>query len=418
MNEKLVRSLKKNPVKYAHLIGLDLLTDIHNEWIREMAFSHEDKTLLGHRGSYKTTCLSVAIALIMVLMPDKSIIFTRKTDDDVIEIIRQVDKILRTEVFIYIVRELYGIDLAVMSSAFRISTNLYVSASGTPQLLGLGIGASLTGKHADIIFTDDIVNVRDRASRAERERTKLQYQELQNIKNRDGRIFNTGTPWHKDDAISMMPNVQRYDCYSTGLISKEKLSELRQSMSSSLFAANYELKHIADKDALFTDPTYISDAKEIYGGIGHVDAAYGGGDYTAWTGAKKTDDGYVMIGKLWHKHVDECIAEIKWLHKHYRLGSISCEKNADKGYLANKLRDEGMYVRSYNEHTNKFIKISSHLKPAWRNIKWLEDTDPEYMNQVLDFTEYAENDDAPDSAACVIREYDKRVTYHGFKGGI
>lgn len=56
----------------------------------------------------------------------------------------------------------------------------------------MGIYASLTGKHADIVITDDIVNIKDRVSRAEREKTKLQYQELQNVKNRGGRFINTG----------------------------------------------------------------------------------------------------------------------------------------------------------------------------------------------------------------------------------
>ena len=56
-----------------------------------------------------------------------------------------------------------------------------------------------------------------RLSQAERERTKLAYMELQNIKNRGGRFINTGTPWHKDDAFSIMPKPKRFDCYSTGI---------------------------------------------------------------------------------------------------------------------------------------------------------------------------------------------------------
>lgn len=36
MNEALVKSLKEEPVKYARLLGFDLLTDLHNEWIKDM----------------------------------------------------------------------------------------------------------------------------------------------------------------------------------------------------------------------------------------------------------------------------------------------------------------------------------------------------------------------------------------------
>ena len=44
-------------------------------------------------------------------------------------------------------------------------------------------------------------------------------------------------------------------------------------MSDSLFAANYELKHIADADAMFKEPRFTDDEELIYGGIGHIDAA-------------------------------------------------------------------------------------------------------------------------------------------------
>ena len=54
---------------------------------------------------------------------------------------------------------------------------------------------------------------------------------------------------------------------------------------------------------------------------------------------------------------------------------------------------------------NKYIKISSYLKAYWNKIEWLEDTDPDYMNEILDYTENAEHDDSPDSAASMIRKF-------------
>lgn len=41
-----------------------------------------------------------------------------------------------------------------------------MSPRGTSQLLGVGTSGSLTGKHYDYIFTDDIVNLKDRISPA------------------------------------------------------------------------------------------------------------------------------------------------------------------------------------------------------------------------------------------------------------
>jgi len=394
-----------HPVQFGIESGFEDLEDIHNEWIKSFLFSEEDETLLAHRGSYKTTCLSIAIAILLVMFPNQTIIFMRKTDTDVMEIVLQVQKLLQSDIFQAFSEALWGKSVTLLkATTTEIDTNLKESNKGTSQLLALGIGASITGKHADIVITDDIVNLKDRVSRAERERTKTQYQELQNVKNRGGRFINTGTPWHKEDAISKMPNVRRYDCYETGLISKEQLEHLRQAMIPSLFAANYELKHIADKDAMFSAPTYIADVSKIANGTAHIDAAYGGSDSTVYT-AKKDN---VMFGKKWDKHVDDCLNEIELIHKELKLGTIHVENNGDKGYLAKEIKKRGIPVKEYHESQNKFIKIATYLRAEWSNIQWLDTTDPDYMAQVLDYTENAEHDDAPDSAASLIRQTTKR----------
>ena len=49
------------------------------------------------------------------------------------------------------------------------------------------------------------------------------------------------------------------------------------------------------------------------------------------------------------------------------------------------------------------IKIETYLREAWGRIVFLEGTDREYLDQILDYTEYAEHDDAPDSAATMCR---------------
>ena len=394
-----------NPVIIGHNLGFTLLTDLHNNWIKEMLFAEQDKTLLAHRGSYKTTCLSIAFTLIIIIYPNKNIIFTRKTDDDVKEIIRQVVKMLNTNLIKYFVEKLYNKKLVLIEvNAFSITTNLTTAAKGTSQLLGLGIKTSLTGKHADLVFTDDIVNVKDRVSKAERDLIKLQYQELQNIKNRGGRIFNTGTKWHKEDAIEkLMPNKEIFDCYTSNLLSKEDIEKLRGGMSTSLFAANYELKHIADADAIFKRPYYTNTVESIYNGIAHIDTAFGGADGTAFTILKNDGDNLVMFGKRWDKHVDDVLDQILNYIKIYRAGTVYIEDNADKGYLFKEIRKQGQPARKYHESMNKYIKITTYLKKWWDNIEWLEDTDSEYMLEILDFTENAEHDDSPDSAASIIR---------------
>lgn len=412
--------LKKQPYKIGHFVGFKDLTELHNRWLRSFLYSKDDITLLAHRGSYKTTVLSLFLAIHAVIKPNETVDFFRKTDTDVTEVINQTAKILKTGVMGEIVKILYGTDLILeKETANEIHTNLCTSTKGASQILGLGITTSITGKHADIVVTDDIVNIKDRISKAEREKTKLQYMELQNVVNRGGRFINTGTPWHKEDAISLMPNVQKYDCYSTGLIDRTKLEQLRKSMSDSLFAANYEMKHIADADAMFTSPKFTDATRLIYGGLAHIDAAYGGEDSTAFTAFKRQSDGSLVgIGKRWEKHVDDCIPEIVQIHKRLRLGSVACEKNADKGYLAKEIKKVGLPPFLYSETTNKYIKISTYLRKEWANIKWLEETDPEYINEILDYTEFAEHDDSPDSAASLLRRMETKIRYNPVNGGL
>lgn len=411
--EQACRLLAERPVMVGVWCGFRDLTDLHNKWLRAMLFSKGDLTLQAHRGSYKTTVDSLALALLHIIHPDANMLFFRKTDTDTAEVMRQVGSILENGAVRELAKAMYGRELKLTKqSSGELNTTLRTSLRGASPIVGLGINTSITGKHGDIILTDDIVNVQDRTSKAERERTKRQYMELQNIRNKGGRFINTGTPWHKEDAFCLMPNVHKYSCYETGLLDKEAIKHLRQSMTDALFAANYELKHITDEHALFRDPRYTDNEAGIHDGRAHIDAAYGGEDYTAYTIVKQTGEGFIAFGKVWQRHVDQCLDEIEVLHKYYRAGSISCETNGDKGYLAKELRERGFIVNTYAEHMNKFVKIASHLRSAWANIEWIEATDPEYMIQILDYTETAEHDDAPDSAASIIRQYEKNPTIH------
>ena len=407
--QKAVEFLLDEPYKLGHMLGFTKLTELHNDWIKAMILGKEDETLQAHRGSYKTTCVSVALSLDIVLLPNMRTMFMRKTDNDIKEVVSQVKKILQSPHMRYFVQSIYGVDLKLTTStAGEISTNLTTDIRGTAQLVGLGMGGSLTGKHFDRIFTDDIVNVQDRISKAERDRTKLIYQELQNIKNRGGRIFNTGTPWHKDDAFSLMPNAKKYDCYSTNLMTAEQIAEVKQQMTASLFAANYELRHIASEDVIFDNPNINAEPHYIEQGECHIDAAYGGEDWTAFTICRKHDGKYYVLGKCWRKHIDDVQDEIIKLRQLYNAGKIHCETNGDKGYLAKALKAKGERVSSYHENMNKFLKITSYLKSEWKNVYFVAGTDKDYIDQICDYNENAEHDDCPDSLASMIRKLWKK----------
>lgn len=413
--------IKNNPVEIGIWSGYLDLTSLHNEWLKAMIFGTEDYTLQAHRLSYKTTCLSIAIALYCICFPSKNIMFYRKTDSDVREVLSQSAKVLKNPKVRYLAKAIWGCDLNISKlSSNAITTNLYTTPRGAEQVVGMGIYSSMTGKHCDLIITDDIVNLNDRLSKAERDRTKSAYQELQNIRNHDGRIFNAGTPWHRDDCFSIMPNIHRWDCYSTGIMSPALIEEKKRSLTHSLFSINYELKHIADDDVLFSEPIFFESTDELQciealrDGLCHIDASYGGEDSTAVTFMRKKDGKLYALGKLYHKHVDNCIVDILSLKKKYMIGKTFCEDNGDKGYLRKRLRDCGDSCVTYHESTNKYIKITTELYRDWANIRWLHDTDSEYLEEICDYNENAEHDDAPDSASSICRILYKRCNNENY----
>ena len=376
-----------------------------------MILGEGDWTLLAHRGSYKTTCLSLAIAALMVIRPAQTLLFLRKTDRDVEEVIRQVRQILTGGPMQALSARLWGGEPVRLTraTASELHTDARFGPKGAVQLRGQGIGGSLTGKHADLIFTDDIVNLEDRLSEAERVHTRQVWQELQNIRTPGGRILNTGTPWHPEDAISLMPAPERWDCRRTGLLTDAQLDGLRQRMEPSLFAANYELRHIPARGTLFTEPPrFTDDAERIRDGIAHLDASYGGSDGTALTLGRRTAEGWVLYGRLWRAHADTALEEIAAECARLRCGPLYLEVNGDRGYLAREIRARGLPVHPYTERMNKHIKIATYLRAAWPDALILRGTDPEWLNQILGYGPGAAHDDAPDSAASLIRAGERR----------
>ena len=133
--------LLNRPSDFAKMLGFNKLGSLHNRWIIDMVKGKEDKTLQSSRGTYKTTSVSIALALIVLLLPNKRTLFMRKTDGDVKEVIKQVQKILSDPHTQYIAQSIYGVNLRfINASATEVFTNLTNDAKGTPQLVGIGTG--------------------------------------------------------------------------------------------------------------------------------------------------------------------------------------------------------------------------------------------------------------------------------------
>ena len=166
---------------------------------------------------------------------------------------------------------------------------------------------------------------------------------------------------------------------------------------------------VASEGALFTTyPSYTDDATLLRDGIAHIDAAYGGEDYTAFTCGKRQGDKLFVYGKVWRKHVDLCLDTCIREANRLMCAPILTESNADKGYLAKEIIRRGYSARTYNESMNKYLKISTFLRKWWPNIVFLDGTDKAYISQIMAYSESSEHDDCPDSLSNLARYYDKR----------
>ena len=400
--------LIEEPYLYANLLGFDLITPFHNDWISKLAWRDEDYTLQAHRDSYKTTCLIVAVAMVMVLRPSETILLLRKESGSTIEFVRAVKRCLTHPITQEMAKLIYGHEIELLKETqTELHTNLFKNdGAKESQLVADGVRSfAITGKHFTRIYTDDIITLKDRISNAERIQTDNIYQELQNIRTKGGVILNTGTPWHKQDTFRLMPKPEVFTIYDTGLFDEEGILKKKQSMTASLFSANYELKHVADEDCLFPNPKY--EKYPYLDGIAHIDASYGGADTTALTIMCKHDGKLYAFGKVWPTHVQNHYNEILSLLQKYKAGTLYMERNADKGYLAKEFGQMWPNISTYSEHMNKHIKISTYLKSSWNDIYWTPETDPEYIEQIVDYQENQGHDDAPDSAACAVQRLEK-----------
>lgn len=403
------RDILKMPHIFGRYLGYDKLQPIHGEWIRDIWLSEEHVALQAHRKAYKTTAI-IVVGIIWYLLfnPEHRILIARKGKDDAASILGEIARHYKGEAMRTIYRLLYGITdfrLTVeRSDRITLPTKTKTTKEGSIEVCG--VDASVTGRHYERIHTDDIITIKDRISRAHREATKVFIRELDNIINFGGVISHTGTPWHKDDGWSLMPPPARYPLGTIQLpeLTDKVIAEIRSKTLPSLFAINYELRHVADEDAIFKDINLRAHPVGLEYSAAHLDAAYGGDNTTALTILGQQDDKLYLRGWCWHQSVEDVYGDIVEALRAAGMPILHVETNADKGMAAKELRRRGVMVNDYAEKENKHIKIVAHLYRNWARCFFHPDSDPDYLSQINEYRQGQDLDDAPDSAASLIRE--------------
>jgi len=409
--KKIYFSIRENPHFLGHYFGFTKLSQIHSDWIKYLFFTDGNKSIQAHRESYKTTSIIVGIILLFLINPDVTILLVRKTETLASEVLYMIQKILESEKCKKLFSLFYDFESLIGENWSKLKFDLSIKKKFFPDsnLTAVGCGASITGRHPDMIIVDDIITIEDRYSKAEREKTKNYIMELLNIVKDSGKILFTGTPWHQEDAWNIIekivPEIKKFSIYDTDIISQEKINLLRAGMSSSLFACNYELMHIRRETVFFPEPIYSEWNTNVHN-LAFLDPAYGGSNYTALSIGGIVNNEYIQVrGYIWKKNVSSLYQEIINLLNKFNVGTIVVESNADKGYCARDLyKLRGNHgVKPFTESINKHVRIENTVLKNWDRIRFANDIDRDYLSQVISYIEGEEPDDAPDSLSGLIR---------------
>jgi hypothetical protein len=420
--DDLLKSYVENPHLLGHYLGYTDLIPLHSEWIVDAWLNDDCYAMQAHRNSYKTTSILIvgAIWYLLFFDPNATILIIRKAEEDAKKVIQAIQKHFLSKEIKYITKQLYGIEDLKTSrwSALGFTTALKKTITPENTIDCKGLTGNITGSHYDFIFPDDIISRKDRIYPKEREYTIDVIRELKNIIKEDGKIFYSGTPWHKMDGWKVIERsdrpIKKYPIGTVsikGFLKKElnaKIAELKQGNTESLYTANYLLKHISDEARVFTDPVYVP-WREDFRPTAYLDPAYDGDSTTALSLLVEFENyhgdiDYCLRGYVWHESVIDVYDEIVDILKQYYAGIMYIETNADKGLSVRDLSKKHPLVEPVWEKENKDVKIVGYGKQHWTKIKVAEDCQEEYILQILDYQPKQKPNDAPDSLTSLMRQ--------------
>lgn len=410
IDKRLLHLIARYPHILGQLVGYENLNELHSKWIQYIWTPNTHRSLQAHRYSYKTSSITEIGALWYLLFnPNTTIGIFRKTFNQASQSIRNIGNMIRMDniaALFYIAHD-KCIPKTTMDRDDIKTWNFKKTMTREGNLNAYGMKSSVVGAHLNVGIFDDFVTIEDKISKAERKRTKILLEEnVNNVLDPNAIAGFVGTPWHKQDAWEQCPEPLKFDVYSTGILSEEDIMKKRKSTTNVTYAANYELRHVASDSAMFTSPSFDRWQYSTRSGIGHIDKAYSGSDTNALTFCEKKKDGrFQVLGKIFEGHIKDHKQSIKQLHSKYYIGTVHSERNDDKGFMSEQLSDLGIPTNTYHENMNKHIKIKNYLleNGFWELIDFDPDTDPEYINQIVDYVEGSEPDDAPDSLASLGR---------------
>lgn len=293
------------------------------------------------------------------------------------------------------------------------------------QITGYGCGIRGGKGFGGFLAIDDANKPADIYSDLLRQKVVRYFEEtlLSRLNGSDVPILNIQQRLHTQDLSAALIEKYNFETLKRPLLvdgvcqlpkqySKERIQELQT--NELMFLAQYQQEPTEWINDAFKGLQWAEDKETelIYNGISHIDKGFDGADGTAFTIGNEKNGIIYLFGKLWEgKHIDDCLADISFYRQQFRSGTNFTEKNDDKGYLGKNFPNTATYQESMNKH----FKIMTYLYPNWKRIKFIKGTDEAYIRQIQGYCEKAKHDDAPDSAASLIRYLKERTVLVGMR---
>lgn len=286
-------------------------------------------------------------------------------------------------------------------------------------VVGAGVGGPITGRGADLALIDDPVkNFEDATSPAIQDKIWDWFNSTLRTRLHPGAaIVIVMTRWTEDDLTGrLLKNEgERWDIVKLPAInsagvplwperySLEALREIKETITHRIWSALYQQEPTDLVERVFSDPQFFEAPSDLKL-IGYLDPALGGADYSALTvGGFRDGKFYIAGGWIWQEQLDETYRRTVALCRAHNVAVLCVESNQAQIAIANELKRRGLQVKAVNQLKNKHFRIVHNAKKHWHRIRFAHTVTKEYMDQVLQYSEVARHDDAPDSLAGLIQ---------------
>jgi predicted phage terminase large subunit-like protein len=299
------------------------------------------------------------------------------------------------------------------------------------KVIAAGIKGGITGYGAHYLIIDDPVKDYDQAvSDIMQEKVWNRYRaDMRTRLYPDAAIIVIMTRWTTTDLAGrlvehegLIENGGKWDMLSLPMLDEKgtplwkeaydlkEIQDIRSSLGEKIFQALYQQTPVDLVGTVFTDPIFREPSDRMTK-IGYIDPAFGGDcDNSLSIGGVENVNNEAKIfitgGYSWKGEIDKTYDMLERIYKKKNLAKLWVEANQAQRIMKYELEKRGLNIGLVTSVKNKHFRIMNNVKLNWHHIYFSSDVTPEYLKQILKYTELAKHQDAADSLAGLIQQLD------------